>query len=163
MGANLAGRGGKYRKHPGLRAAEIDCTLMFNSHFSKRTIKWHRHSNKLFGRGAQRQALPSTTNKTRHLEFIKRHWDYDCKRAQWPDENKIESFAQTQPRHIWQQKRKIYKGMHLIVNMEMDACFGDDLLPVIQGRYLRLMAKFIKKYTRRIWLKIWLSLLGSHW
>ena len=41
---------------------------------SKSTIRHHLHTNRLFGRVAQRKPLLRATNKFKCLEFAKRHW-----------------------------------------------------------------------------------------
>ena len=49
------------------KIVEIGCIL--GHQVTKRTIIWHLHSNKLFGRVAQRKPLLRTINQTKHLEF----------------------------------------------------------------------------------------------
>ena len=70
-----------------LKIAEIGC--IWGPEVSGKTIKCDIHTNKLFGRVAQRQPFLRTTIKTKHLEFAKHHWYYDCKRMLWLDQNYV--------------------------------------------------------------------------
>ena len=87
---------------------------------SKSTIRRHLHTNRLFGRVAQRRPLLRATNKFKHLEFAKRHWNYDWNRVVWPDKTKMEPFGHLHC--VSHQKRDAYnKGTSCLPsNMVVD-------------------------------------------
>ena len=88
------------------RTADFSCVL--GSHkFSKSPIRHDLHTNRLFGRVARRKPLLRATNKFKHREFAKCHWNYDWNRMLWSD-------GHIHRRHVCRQKRDTYKEKHLI-------------------------------------------------
>ena len=76
---------------------------------SKSTIRQALfHTNRLFGKVAQRKPLLRATNKFKCREFGKRHWNYDWNRVPWSDETK-KLFGHINLWHVWRQKRDAYK------------------------------------------------------
>ena len=53
-------------------------------------------------------------HRRKHLEFAKRHFNYDWKKVLWSDETKFERFGQIQHRHVWRRNRDAYTERQLI-------------------------------------------------
>ena len=92
--ANLLGGGCKGVLSPRSVRRTKDHTLQtlvaFWGHkVSKSTIRRHLRTNRLFGRVARRKPLLRANSKFKHLEFAKRHWNYDWNRVLWSDETKM--------------------------------------------------------------------------
>ena len=90
------------KKNPRTTVQELQTLVASWGHkVSKSTIRRHLHTNRLFGRVARRKPLLRATNKFKHLEFAKCHWNYDWNRVLWSDETKIELFGNV---HVCQKR-----------------------------------------------------------
>ena len=103
------------KKNPRTTVQELETLVASWGHkVSRSTIRRYLHANRLFGQVARRKPLLGATNKFKHLESAKHHWNDDWNRMLWSDEAKMELFGHIHRRHVWRQKRDAYQEKHLI-------------------------------------------------
>ena len=156
------------KKNPRTTVQELQTLVASWGHkVSKSTIRRHLHTNRLFGRVARRKPLLRATNKFKHLEFAKHHWNYDWNRVLWSDETKIELFGHVRHcQHVWRQKRDAYKEKHLIPTVQIYAlvdhwCLWGCFTASGPGALVKINGIMNSTKYQDILAKTWLPLPGS--
>ena len=94
------------------RIADFSCVL------GSESLKIN-HTNRLFGRVAQRTLLRAN-NKFKRLVFAKSHWNYDWNRVLWSDDPKIELWPCTPSACLASKEGCIQSTSYLASNMVVD-------------------------------------------
>ena len=183
---NKAGRGPKFilpqrtvrrmvrevKKSPKLTVTELHQRVASWGHkVSKTTIRRSLHANKLFGRHARKKPILTNTHKRKHLEFAKRHWDFNWDRVLLSDETKIELFGNKHSKWVWRKTKDEYAKKHLMPNVKyrggsvmLWACFsskGPGNLVRVHGimtalNYQDILNKNLMASARKL-------KMGRHW